>query len=326
MKGIRKKHKSAKRPKRMGITIWTLAKFIQLLDMEDPTHRTLFAALVIAMFGLLRASEYVRKFPYGCTLLRRHVQLVKSMRVEAQRVIIHLVRSKTDTFDEGVDVVLAYNGSEAFCPFGWAQRVLDEAPDQSPDAPFFQMPDGQAFTYDYLQQCIKTLAVGAGLHDGSFSTHSLRIGGATTLVALGYPRETVQLLGRWASDAFILYLRIGFGVHRNVSRDMAAAAEDVNGHAFCGLSSEEYAKIDSSTLSGCAPRRQPGSKAKVPRSSRSTPAVATDEEKIGSAPPPVAAPRGLSETFPNADPSDRRPASSRVTRRPKWKESDGAWK
>jgi len=41
-----------------------------------------------------------------------------------------------------------------------------------------------------------------------FSGHSLRIGGATDLFALGVTPMTIQLLGLWSSDIYRIYTRI----------------------------------------------------------------------------------------------------------------------
>ena len=40
------------------------------------------------------------------------------------------------------------------------------------------------------------------------SPHSLRIGGATSLINRGVPDVVVQLLGRWNSDAYKSYVRL----------------------------------------------------------------------------------------------------------------------
>ena len=37
--------------------------------------------------------------------------------------------------------------------------------------------------------------------------HSMRIGGASTLMALGTSPILIQALGRWSSDIFALYMR-----------------------------------------------------------------------------------------------------------------------
>jgi hypothetical protein len=246
LKGLRKKRKSKVRAKRVGITIWALARFSHLIDRRKAAHRTMFGAMVMAVFGLLRASEFVAKDPYGATLFRKHVTIL------SDRVIVHLMRSKTDTYDEGVDVILWANGGP-LCPRAWALATMSNACDKSPSAPFFQTGSGAPLSYDALQKFIKHLAAAAGFNSSSFSTHSLRIGGATSLIECGFSREVVKQLGRWSSDAYMLYVRISYNVHQDTSAKLAKAAEDRSAPVFCGMSLQEYAGVNSSNIGNFIP-------------------------------------------------------------------------
>ena len=48
----------------------------------------------------------------------------------------------------------------------------------------------------------------AGLDRSRITPHSLRIGGATSLIQRGIPDVVVQMLGRWNSDAYRSYVRL----------------------------------------------------------------------------------------------------------------------
>ena len=52
-----------------------------------------------------------------------------------------------------------------------------------------------------INSALKTIADNFGLHHArhSFSSHSLRIGGATALIASGTARETIQRIGGWST-------------------------------------------------------------------------------------------------------------------------------
>ena len=41
-----------------------------------------------------------------------------------------------------------------------------------------------------------------------FNTHSLSIGGASTMASAGIPNSTIMILGRWSSNAYQRYLRL----------------------------------------------------------------------------------------------------------------------
>ncbi|KAI0820425.1 hypothetical protein BC628DRAFT_1276145, partial [Trametes gibbosa] len=45
-----------------------------------------------------------------------------------------------------------------------------------------------------------------GLDSSKYSGHSFRRGAATSAAAVGYADHEIQLLGRWRSDAYKLYI------------------------------------------------------------------------------------------------------------------------
>ena len=49
---------------------------------------------------------------------------------------------------------------------------------------------------------------------GQVSTHSLRIDGASALAAAGVPDYIIQLMGRWKSICFLMYIRLANQAYR----------------------------------------------------------------------------------------------------------------
>ena len=43
---------------------------------------------------------------------------------------------------------------------------------------------------------------------GDFTSHSLRIGAATRAAEVGFSSALIQILGRWRSDSFKLYVQM----------------------------------------------------------------------------------------------------------------------
>ena len=85
---------------------------------------------------------------------------------------------------------------------------------KSVDSPFFSSFDergGKLWCIDatVLTNTLRTIASKAGFSPNQvlcFSTHSLRFGGASTLLAAGVDKYQIQLAGRWKSEAFMVYL------------------------------------------------------------------------------------------------------------------------
>ena len=79
------------------------------------------------------------------------------------------------------------------------------------DAPLFRDPlTGEPIRYGVVNSLIKKLMARVGVGDEGFSTHSLRIGGATALFAAGASETVIRTMGRWSSDIHRLYVRACF--------------------------------------------------------------------------------------------------------------------
>lgn len=60
--------------------------------------------------------------------------------------------------------------------------------------------------YQFNAVIKKALSV-CGLQGLRFTSHSFRIGAATTAFELGVPQEDIQRMGRWRSDSVFSYIR-----------------------------------------------------------------------------------------------------------------------
>lgn len=218
MRTVRRLRGSKKRPKRLPITVALLSKFLTLLRKKPKSidHSAIAAILAVGVFGLFRSGELTPKTPSCDTLQRRHILW------QEDNFTIHLEGSKTDPFREGVDICVHRSGGPS-CPFAAFREHWDSAPDTCPSAPAFQREDGSAVSYPTLLAAIKTLASEAGLDESTFSGHSMRIGGATTLALLGYPAHIIKEIGRWRSLSYQLYTRMSLETHRKIVANMSAA-------------------------------------------------------------------------------------------------------
>ena len=126
---------------------------------------------------------------------------------------LKLKGSKTDPFRIGVNVRLSANGS-LLCPIQALRSYLTSHP--TGNGPLFVFQNGTYLTRQSLSRVLKTvLRVTQGI-----STHSFRIGAATTAAATGFPRWLIKSLGRWSSDCFREYIRIPHTTISAVSRSL----------------------------------------------------------------------------------------------------------
>ena len=95
-------------------------------------------------------------------------------------------------------------------------------------APLFSVPKGReglewdVLTRDVVTLLIKGAAADCGMDVGLVGTHSIRISGATALLLAGVAPEVVQIIGRWASNAFIGYTRYQAELMKGVAARMVA--------------------------------------------------------------------------------------------------------
>jgi hypothetical protein len=248
MKGIKAQDpKRAPKTKRLPITIWSLERCRSVVCSTDLSETIPFHAMVVGVHGLFRASEIVSKPPYGACLLRKHVTVL------LDRVIIHLIRSKTDSYDQGVDITL-YANYGPLCPVRHITAAMSAAPSQDPEDAVFQSPKGTPLTYKSFQASIKCFCIRAGIGSANYSTHSLRIGGATSLMALGYSAENIMVLGRWKSLAYADYIRLCNDLPQRVSQTLGKATGGARPNsASCGYSLDEFANFNSSNIAGFTP-------------------------------------------------------------------------
>ncbi len=75
------------------------------------------------------------------------------------------------------------------------------------DGPLFMLEDGSVFTkVDFVSRLRSSLSQ-IGLESSEYAGHSFRIGAATTAAECGMEDSTIKMLGRWASDAFQVYVK-----------------------------------------------------------------------------------------------------------------------
>uniref|UniRef100_A0A1X7SJB1 Tyr recombinase domain-containing protein n=1 Tax=Amphimedon queenslandica TaxID=400682 RepID=A0A1X7SJB1_AMPQE len=67
--------------------------------------------------------------------------------------------------------------------------------------------DGNPLLKEQFVAGVRKALAEVGKNPDCFAGHSFRIGAATTAAAAGVPAHIIKHLGRWSSDAYLLYVR-----------------------------------------------------------------------------------------------------------------------
>ena len=218
LKGIKRvQAQKFSKPKRIPITPPLLLQlreklFSSALPYED--KQMVWAAMLTAFYGFLRISEYTssraRSYDPATTLCRSDI-LIKNLNT----IDIRIKASKTDPFRVGTTIRIIRNDSP-LCPVQALLEYIRISPHQS--GPLFRFHDGRFLTRtNFAATLNKVKPPGTK----NLSSHSFRIGAATTAAAAGLPRWLIQILGRWTSDCYKTYLRISDHTKNIVSHSLA---------------------------------------------------------------------------------------------------------
>lgn len=203
--------------RRLPITGPLLARLVDAAPRNSPIGRALRAGVAIGFFGLLRAGEFAYKD--GTSVLRR-----RQVSWCDSHVIIHLEQSKTDRLRQGVSVKI-FRSRGPVCAVALLWEAWCASPVQVADAPLLQVDvHGSPLSYRTLLHFIKLSFSSWGVSSGEFSTHSLRIGGATQLAMCQFSGEQIQAVGRWSSDCYRRYVRFPNVFFQQVATALGASA------------------------------------------------------------------------------------------------------
>jgi len=217
LRGLKRKF-SKKKKRRDALTMDKLLKVVehteQRSDLSPLDKATLCGALCAGVCMMLRVGEIVcdtkKKFDpeRNPTLADIGFDVQDVCAQEPSEVSYNISESKTDYYRQQVKLRFVANGSATCAATALAAMVrLRVKLGAKPTDPAFMMSNGN-LTRDRLQREMKCSLQAVGMVPGHYSTHSLRIGGATSLAACeGMDADRIRVLGRWSSDCFLLYLR-----------------------------------------------------------------------------------------------------------------------
>jgi hypothetical protein len=184
---------------------------IRTWGKDSQTKLLMWAVCTLAFHGAFRAGEILAKeeriFDKDFTLLTEDVKLMKD-EIEGHYVLtVKLKSPKEDKTGKAV-IVEVFETKGTLCPVKaflfWRKRTEAEA-----GLPLFRQGNGVPLTSRQLNLWLKELLKNdIDYRQGKITSHSFRIGLATTLGTLGFSADDIKEAGRWSSNAYELYLKL----------------------------------------------------------------------------------------------------------------------
>ena len=111
-----------------------------------------------------------------------------------------------------------YNPTEA-----WSKWRKDSKLELREDLPVFRQENGRLFTARDLNVILKTMLAEKVMYmEGYVASHSFRAGLVSVMARLGYTEEQIKRQGRWRSDAYLAYVKMGRAARLTEQWEMAS--------------------------------------------------------------------------------------------------------
>lgn len=204
------------------------------LDLSAWNARVLYAAALLAFFGLHRVSEFAittgayRGFRRGNIAFSRDKDgnLITDSRGVPLWVTLNLEYTKTDTLWRYGGKAKYFQSGCGLCVVSALWAIMKDDTRHA-HAPLFVLRiNGKAvhLARRHISAIVKEMARLAGLPMSKFDTHSFRAGGACALWAAGFSTADIQMFGRWRSDCWRIYVCQSDDKLSSVTRRMAQAS------------------------------------------------------------------------------------------------------
>ena len=167
----------------------------------------IWATYCLAFFGFLWVSEFTipsnTRYDEECHLSSADISIDNHNNPQILKVKIK--QSKTDSFRRRVDIYLGTTGT-TLCLIKAILPYLALRPNHH-NGLLFIFEDGHSLTYQRFSSNLDNLLSRHGFDTTQYNTHSFRIGTATTAAQANIPHTSIQMLGRWKSNAYQTYIK-----------------------------------------------------------------------------------------------------------------------
>ena len=215
-----------------------LEQLASVLDFQHPKHgefnRHVADLCVAGFFWLLRPAEYTRGAPdtrsqafrlcdihltFGNHCRHAPTAPLNDANIIRAVTLVHLEFADQKNAVKGERIGHRCTTSDFLCPGKAICRIARRLrlSGAKPDCPLYEFYDRatrqiRRVTPEHIKNALQHAAAAVedvtGIPPEAISARSLRPGGATALLCANVDPDSIQLLGRWKSDAMLRYLRV----------------------------------------------------------------------------------------------------------------------
>ena len=189
--------------KRLPFTLPILHKLIIALrsGLFNPyIDSMLECAFLLAFYGFLRCGEFTS--PTHQFNPERDLAL-PDISFHPDYYSISLKHSKS----KGACAIIIARLDSPFCPFNSMLKYLNLRTTAYQSGPLFLTLDNHPMSKSWFTRHLKLVIAKCKLSSQHYTSHSFRIGAATSAASQGISTASIQQLGRWSSDAYASYIR-----------------------------------------------------------------------------------------------------------------------
>lgn len=201
LRGI-KRHQGSNPPQRQPVTADVMGVLHQSLDLSNPDIVMLWAACCLGFFGSLRAGGFTTNSSFNPSIALTPADLQVDSSTNPQSFRVFIKCAKTDPFRRGCFIFLGRGSAPRCLVLALTNYLHLRRPGVEP---LFIFQDGCPLSRALLSSFLQATLRAAGI-PGKFSGHSFTIGAATTSAQRGVLDHLIKTMGRWSSDAYLLYV------------------------------------------------------------------------------------------------------------------------
>ena len=227
-------------PSRIPITpelMFHLKRKLSISRFSEPNRRLLWATSTAMFLGSFRINEILApttsKFCPDSSLLARDIKW-ESARVGSKEVRLLKLNIKKPKETKGSHNVLVeiFELNKCFYSFteAWSKWRKSSSLPLSANLPPFRWEDGNLLTPNQFNSILKELLNDRIQYtEGFVASHSFRGGLVSIMAQLGYSEQDIQRQGRWNSDSYKNYIKLGRSARVQDQWDLAAKISSLVG-------------------------------------------------------------------------------------------------